>query len=121
VKSIIRLAMALVPTAVLGACSDTTFETGGPVSIELTADRTTARTGEDVRFTFEAEGSALSGVIIDYGDGVADTMSTHGAREARGQFVHAYVVVGTFTAVGTAIDAREGPAADGVVIQVTGS
>jgi hypothetical protein len=120
VKRIRRFAVALVPAALLGACSDTTFEGGGPVSIELSVDRTTARTGQDVTFTYDAKGTVLTGVIVEFGDGATDTMDTAGAQKAHGRFIHAYRTVGTFTAVGTAYDASQGPATDQVVVQVTG-
>jgi hypothetical protein len=120
VKKISRIALAAVVVMAAGACTDTTFAEGGPVSIELSADRTTARTGENVTFTFDAKGGVLSGIVVEYGDGKADTMSTSGAQTAQGRFIHAYAAAGTFTAVGTAIDARQGSATDQVVIQVTG-
>ena len=69
---------AVVWTAVIamaaGACSEVSFEGGGPVSITLISDRTTATTGQNIAFDVEARGSILDGVIVDFGDGVADTM-----------------------------------------------
>ncbi len=120
-KTISRAVVATVLAAALGACTDVTFEGGGPLTFELTADRTTARTGQDVTFSFTAKGAALDGVIVAFGDGKADTMQTANATTASGRFVHAYATVGTFTAVGSVWDAQQGPATDQVVIQITGS
>ena len=106
---------------VVGACSDVTFEGGGPVSITLISDRTTAKTGQNITFDFDATGSILDGVIIEYGDGVDDTIYTSGAMTAHGQFLHPYGSAGTFVAVGTAYDAVQGQAMDTVVVQITGS
>lgn len=103
-----------------GACSNVTFEGGGPVSIELTADRTTAKTGQDVNFLADAVGAILDGIVLAYGDGEADTLFTSGSQTAHGRFVHAYEATGTFSVVGTVYDGRQGPASDTVVIQVTG-
>jgi len=114
---------AAVAAVALGAtaCSEATFEGGAPVRIDLTADRTSAKVGQNITFTFNAYGSILDGVIVAYGDGIADTLYTAGAMSARGQFLHAYENAGTFTAVGTVWDGRQGPASDTLVIQITGS
>jgi hypothetical protein len=111
-------AIALAVAA--AACSEVTFEGGGPVSITLNADKTTAKVGQNVLFSFDAVGSILDGVTLDYGDAVADTMYTLGSVTAHGQFLHAYTAAGTYRAIGTAWDARQGPASDTVVIQITG-
>lgn len=120
-KRIARAVAAVVLAATLGACTDVAFEGGGPLTFDLTADRATARTGQDVTFSFTAKGTALDGIIVDFGDGKADTLQTANATTASGRFVHAYATVGTFTAVGTVWDAQQGPATDQVVIQITGS
>jgi hypothetical protein len=111
---------AAIAMVAAGACSEVSFEGGGPVSITLISDRTTATTGQNIAFDVEARGSILDGVIIDFGDGVADTMYTSGAMGAHGQFLHAYESAGTFAAVGTAYDAVRGQASDTVVVQITG-
>jgi len=107
---------------VLGAaaCSDLTFEGGGPVSITLTATPTTVATGADVTFTYDLKGEFLDGVTLDFGDGAADTAFAPGAQSAHGSFVHAYDAAGAFTAIGVAYDGRQGPDSATVVIQVTG-
>ncbi len=111
---------AVIALVVMGACREVTFEGGAPVSITLTSDRTTAKIGQDIIFDFDATGSILDGVTLEYGDGVADTVYASGAMTAHGQFLYAYASAGTFTAVGTAHDARQGPAMDTVIVQITG-
>jgi hypothetical protein len=111
---------AIIAMVAAGACSEVTFEGGGPVSITLISDRTTATTGQNITFDFDASGSILDGVIITYGDGLADTLYTTGAMSAHGQVLHAYGSAGTFTAVGTAYDAVRGQAMDTVVVRITG-
>ena len=111
---------AIIAVVVAGACSEVTFEGGGPVSITLISDRATATTGQSIAFDFDAHGSILDGVIITYGDGLADTIYTSGSMTAHGQFLHAYESAGTFAAVGTAYDAVQGQAMDTVVVQITG-
>ena len=110
---------AIIAMVAAGACSEVTFEGGGPLSITLISDRTTAKTGQNIAFDFDATGAILDGVIIDFGDGVADTIYTSGAMGAHGQFLHAYASPGTFAAVGTVYDAVRGQAVDTVVVQIT--
>ncbi|NJD19978.1 MAG: hypothetical protein FIA95_11950 [Gemmatimonadetes bacterium] len=114
------LPLAVALAAVLAACSDVTFEGGGPLTIKLIADRTTASVGQNVTFDFDATGSILDGVVVDYGDGVADTMYTSGAMSAHGQFLHAYSAAGTYNAVATVFDAVQGQDSATVAIRITG-
>ena len=114
-------AAALVAALGAVACSEITFEGGGPITLTLTADRTTAAKGQDVTFTYDVTGELIEGVTLDFGDGDVDTTFTLSAQSASGRFVHAYSAAGTFTAVGVAHDSRQGPDSARVVIQVTGS
>ncbi|HSW31272.1 MAG TPA: hypothetical protein VLH75_17430 [Longimicrobiales bacterium] len=111
---------AIIAVVTAGACSEVSFEGGGPVAITLISDRTTATVGQNIAFDVEARGSILDGVIITYGDGLADTMYTAGAMSAHRRFLYAYDSAGTFAAVGTAYDAIRGQASDTVVVQITG-
>jgi hypothetical protein len=111
---------AIGAMVVAGACSSMTFEGGAPLSITLVSDRTAAATGQNIAFDFDAKGSILDGVIVTYGDGLADTLYTSGAMSAHGQFLHPYAAAGTFAAVGTAYDAVQGQAADTVIVTITG-
>lgn len=111
--------MALAVAVGAAACNEITFEGGGPISLTLAVDKTTAAKGQDVTFTYAATGELIEGVTLDFGDGVADTAFTLGAQSASGRFVHAYSAAGTFRAVGVAYDSRQGPDSVQVVIQVT--
>lgn len=113
-------AAVLAVIALSAACSDVTFEGGGPVSISLTADRASAVVGQDVTFTYDVTGELLDRVTIEYGDGVADTIVTNGAQSAHGRAVHAYDTAGSFTVLGVAYDGVQGPDSATVAIQVTG-
>jgi len=104
----------------VGACSDVTFEGGGPVTIQLSADRTSVPAGGSVTFTFEATGTYLNGVVVDYGDGVVDSVSTLGAQTAAGSVSHSFGLPGSYTVVGRAEDGVTGTATAEVVIQVGG-
>lgn len=117
-RTIRRIAVATLALAASAACSDITFEGGGPLTLELTADRTSANVGQQVTFDFDAVGSILVGVIVTYGDGGSDTTDTFGSQSASGSFIHAFGEAGSFRVVGTVFDNIQGQAADTVVVQV---
>ena len=100
------------------ACSSITIEGGIPVRIELVADRSTAVVSDTVRFTYDARGTSIEGVYVDFGDGVVDTTLTLGANSASGIVSHAWNRTGTFTVVARAEDLATGVATAQVVIQV---
>jgi len=102
------------------ACSSITFEGGRPVTIQLSADRTDVPGGGSVTFTYDVKGTFLSGVVIEYGDGAADTVLTQGAQSASGVVSHAFQLPGSYTVTGRAEDSSTGTATAEVVILVTG-
>lgn len=116
-----RLVLTLCAALSAAACSDITFEGGGPVTIQLSADRTDLPAGGSVTFTYDVRGTYLSGVVIDYGDGVADSVFTQGAQSAAGVVSHAFELPGSYTVIGKAEDSATGTATAEVVIQVGGA
>ena len=116
-----RVLDAFVAVLVCGACSEITFEGGGPVTLTITPDRTTVPVGGTVTFDFSAKGSILIGVIMDYGDGESDSLDTAGAQTASGRFVHSFHAPGTFTVVGTLLDNLQGSVKTEVQITVGGA
>ena len=104
----------------VAACSDITFVGGGPVTISLSADKSSVPEGGTVTFSYEAKGTYLSGVVFDYGDGVVDSVFTSGAQTAGGTVSHAFELAGSYTVVGRAEDSSTGTATAEVVIQVGG-
>jgi hypothetical protein len=107
--------------AVLVACSEISSEGGGPVSITLTADRTTAPVGGEIVFSFEAKGTSISGVIVEYGDGVADSVVAFGAVTAAGELLHTYSGPGNYQVDGRVEDAVRGVARDQLTVTITAS
>lgn len=115
-----RIALcALVVAPLWLACSDVTFEGGGPLSITLSADQTAPTAGGTVTFSYDAVGSILVGIILDYGDGTADSVAASGAQTAVGHLAHTYEAAGTFTAEATVLDNLQGSATAQVQIQVS--
>lgn len=105
----------------VAACSDLTFEGGGPVAIQLSADRTSVPAGGSVEFSYDARGTYLSSVAIEYGDGVVDSVLTLGAQSAAGVVSHTFELPGSYTVIGRAEDRATGTATAEVVIQVGGA
>ena len=89
------------------ACTPATLEPN-PLDVGIEVNRTTAAMGDTLSFVVSAQGGALVGVEIDYGDNVLDQYGTSGARTARVTFKHAYSQPGTYTVKAVATDAAAG-------------
>jgi hypothetical protein len=86
-------------------CSSSSADFGGPLSITLTVDRTSGRaTVDEFAFHYEASGTELLGVVLDFGDGQVDSLSAQGASRAGAIRIHVYELAGMFSAT-----AREVP------------
>lgn len=85
----------------LPGCLDTSPLEGRPTAVDIVADRSTAEVGETVNFAVRAEGTALAGVVIRFGDGAVDSTFTAGARTVELDRDHAYGEAGSF-----AVEAR---------------
>lgn len=91
----------------LAACAPSTLEPK-PLDVGVEADRTTVATGDTLNFVVTAQGGALVGVEIDYGDNNLDQFGTGGAHTARVTFRHAYSQTGTYTVKAVVTDAAAG-------------
>lgn len=114
-----RMIMAMVALGASVACSDVTFEERGPVSLALTADRTSVGPGGVVTFSYEAVGSELASVTLDFGDGSSAVVNLSGAQTASGRVTHAFSAPGIYVVVGTLEDNVQGPTTDELVVTVT--
>jgi hypothetical protein len=116
-----RTGVAAVVMAALVAwgCSNIEITGSQPLSFTLDADMTSAPTGVEIEFHFEATGTYLNGVILEYGDGAKDSIPMSGAQSASGRRKHAYDAVGDYTVIGTLEDAAEGPVTATVTVAIT--
>jgi hypothetical protein len=114
-----RLLLGLSVMA-LAACGDfsTTIR---PTALTLTPDRTSAQTGQDFEFRYDAQGRSLAGLIIDYGDGGLDSIGLQGAVTATGGRVHAYETPGTYVVTGRLEEFLGGVVNAEVTVSVTGA
>ena len=115
----LRTVVQVGVAAALAACSSTTTSDGGPVLVELSADQTTVVAGSKLPIDYTASGQYLSGVIIQYGDGLLDSIPLYGAQSASGRVQHTWDSAGTYTVRAEAIDPTQGSATDQLSVSVS--
>jgi hypothetical protein len=93
--------------AALGACGGSALAPS-PLTVGITASRSTAAPGDTITFVVTASGENLVGLALDYGDTGTDLYATSGARTARVTFKHAFAATGDFTVRVIATDAVAG-------------
>ena len=109
----------LFALVLLLACSSVDVE-DLPTAITLTVDRNSAAVGDTLLFSYDATGEFMVGVIVDYGDGVLDSISAPGAQRANGSLRHSYVDPGSYTVIATLEEAIRDDATDTEVVEITG-
>lgn len=110
----------LAVSAVIGwSCSSIASSGGKPLTLTLTTDRQTAAVGQDVTFTYDATGTSISGILLEYGDGALDSINSYGSQTASGRRVHAYGAAGDYVVVGTIFDAVDGTRSATAAVTVT--
>ena len=101
-----RTAMAVVlllTAVVVAGCIDDSITGTRPLSFSMSASATTVVVNTDVTFAYEATGTQLQYVWVDYGDGAADTVPLGGnILLAEGSLTHAFGTTGSFAVSGGA-------------------
>lgn len=118
-RAVLARAVLLAVLAAAG-CRDVTFEGGGPLTVTLTADKTSVAAGGAVTFTYDVVGSSLVTFTLDYGDGSSSSLNPAGAQTASGHFTHTFAAPGSYKAVATAEDNAQGTKSAEVTVEVTG-
>ena len=112
-------ALAVPVLFAASACSSTSTDVGGPLSIMLTVDRTSGRAGVDAfSFHYEATGTDLLGVVLEFGDGQVDSLAAFGAARAGATREHVYASPGTYLASARVQEAFGALRADTVQVEV---
>ncbi len=115
-KKEIAFATVLVAAAgLLAACSDSLVEGGRPLTVSISADKSVAAVGDSIVYRVEATGNNLVGLVVDFGDGVADSTSASGAVSAGVVRSHIYAEAGDYWAKATAVDVQ------GVTVELSDS
>ena len=114
-----KISVTLLAITLLGtlACLDDSITGTRELSFSMTIDLTTPTTGQDITVSFDATGTGLSSVAIDFGDGVVETKTYVGPIEVGGQATHAYGSTGVFIVRGEAV-ANAGVASDEITVTV---
>ena len=115
---ILRRCAATALFAIVCPACDAITDVGRPLTVELTASKTSAQVGESVAFSVDATGRSLVFLVLDYGDGTADTTAAFGAQTAGADYVHSYAEAGTFTLQGRAFEVGGEFVGDDLTIQV---
>lgn len=113
------LTLAAVAAAV-AACDDVTVVENRPTEVVLTATPTSGAVGDSISFRAEAQGSALAGVTLDFGDGTADTLTTQGPQTIGVTFGHRYAAPAEYEAVATVHEGVGRTHSDTVLISIAG-
>lgn len=98
-----RAGLLTATAVVLGACLDDSITGMRALTFDLSASTGTAVVGQEITFDYAATGTALRWVVVDYGDGLADTVfGGNNVVESAGSLTHAYTLAGDFTVSGKA-------------------
>jgi len=116
-RSVAALAAAILAAA--AGCSSASTDVGEPLSITLSVDRSSGAAAVDVfSFHYEATGTDLLGIVLEFGDGQADSLAAQGAARASATRSHVYETPGTYSASAWAHEALGATKADTVVVEV---
>ena len=93
-----RAALVIAAVAIGAGCLDDSITGTRPLDVSVSVSPTSAAIGETVTARFNATGTGLQGVILDWGDGVLDSLVLSGVAVEAGQDVgHAYTIAGSYT------------------------
>lgn len=101
------------------ACLDDSITGSRTLGVQLTTAATAVETGETLTATVSAMGTGLQGLVVDWGDGVVDSLSLTGlVVTVENDFDHDYSAEGTYSIVATAED-QTGSISDSTTVDVT--
>ena len=97
------LGLTLATGLLVAGCLDDSITGTRPLTMAITVEPESAAVAEIVTTRYSATGTGLIGIIVDWGDGVVDSVSLSGvAVSASGPVEHQYTAEGTYEIVGTA-------------------
>ncbi|MEK9501121.1 PKD domain-containing protein [Gaopeijia maritima] len=90
-------AVIFAMAAVATGCLDDSITGERPISIDLDITPESPMVDENVRAVFSATGTGLRGVLVDWGDGVVDSLALSGlVVEAQSYMDHIYTTAGEY-------------------------
>ena len=100
-------------------CLDDSITGTRPLGVELTTTAAAVDTGETLTATVSAMGTGLQGLVLDWGDGVVDSLELTGlAVTVESDFDHDYAAAGAYAVIATAVD-QTGSVSDSTTVDVT--
>lgn len=105
--------------ALVVACNSSTITGLLELAISITATPTTAAINTPVEFRYDAMGPPLAGIVVAYGDGGVDSVTTFGASTAGGRLTHTYTAPGTFEVQATVIAGNGSRASSSTSVEIT--
>jgi hypothetical protein len=111
---------SFVAVGIAAGCLDDSITGTRPVSFTLVAEPASAPVGDSITFTYTATGTSIYGVVINYGDGVIDTISAESPNqvERTESLRYAYASAGSFQVIGR-VESAAGIRSDTVEVQVS--
>ena len=113
--------VALGAACVAAGCLSLDISVPTEISIEVTSTHTTATVGQEVTFNYDASGPSLVRVVLEYGDGIADTVGTAGATSAQGHRDHTFQAAGSYVVTGFAVGVNDAASTDNVTVTISSS
>ena len=116
VRTALVVSTLLVASAACGSSTGLVHE----LSVTISTTTTAATVGEPVDFDFSATGPLVVGIIVAYGDGVADSVETAtGVTSVMGRFAHTFETAESFLVEAIVVDAQLGRLSDTVAVNIT--
>jgi PKD repeat protein len=103
------------------ACLDESITGTRPLSFSFDPITGSPAVGDSVGFSYDATGTGIFGVILDFGDGAVDTVENQSSSvvSMQGTINHAYTDAGTYEVTGR-VEAPGGVRADTLEVVITG-
>ena len=113
-----RALLCTLPLLASLACSESSVEVGGTLSIQLTVTPATQTQGQPVQWQTSAAGRSLAGTVVDFGDGQVDSVAAMGAQTQALNNEKTYDSVGVFIVVAEVVDQLQGSAMDSATVEI---
>ena len=114
----IRILGMLLLACAAASCLDDNITGTRPLTFSLTSDLTSAIVDQTITFNYVATGTRMVGVVVTYGDGVADSVFTPGnVVEASGEFTHVWAAAGSYVVAGR-VETQLGIETDEITITI---
>lgn len=111
-------ALLLVGTVASG-CLDDSITGTRPVSLIILVDVQSAAVGESVTVAYDAAGTGIASVVVDWGDGESTPIEFQNRPvEATGAVEHAYLEAGSYTITGT-VNASNGVVTSEATVEIS--